>query len=234
MLTHRILSRGSATAHGLDAGPLDANANMYSIFLDNLPVSMYISRSTSMRWGKINRGKGAKVGRPRNSQRRTMDDDNTKLAEMGGSLHGPILYREWNCYPRWREAPWELIVKDIRGTIINGQLGSGLWYVNDALSIHKAAVSWTHALAVNQIQLSDWLWTMLPLLYSSKYQNMYDDAVGTRARTQLSPILPPSGSDWKAASNYIRFMTLNFSSFFYHMNYLFNPKSSRIVWKKEH
>ena len=115
MLTHRILSRGSATAHGLDAGPLDANANMYSIFLDNLPVSMYISRSTSMRWGKINRGKGAKVGRPRNSQRRTMDDDNTKLAEMGGSLHGPILYREWNCYPRWRDAPWELIVSDMRG-----------------------------------------------------------------------------------------------------------------------
>lgn len=70
-----------------------------------------------------------------------MDDDNTKLAEMGGSLHGPILYREWNCYPRWREAPWELIVKDIRGTIINRQLGSGLWYVNDALNIHKAAVS---------------------------------------------------------------------------------------------
>ena len=49
MLTHRILSRGSATAHGLDAGPLDANANMYSIFLDNVLVSVYISRSPSMR-----------------------------------------------------------------------------------------------------------------------------------------------------------------------------------------
>lgn len=163
-----------------------------------------------------------------------MDDDSTKLAEMGGSLHGPILYREWNCYPRWRDAPWELIVSDMRGHYYPQANRKRVMIWNDALSIHKAAISWAHAIVVSQILIYDWLWTMLPLLCPSKYQNMYDDAVGTRARTQLSPILPPSGSDWRAASNYIRFMTLNFSSFFYYMNYLFNTKSSRIVWKKEH
>ena len=89
----------------MDAGPSDATANMYSIFLDNLLVSCIFLGLQACAEVKSKGERGAKVGRPRNSRRRTMDDDSTKLAEIGGSLHGPILYREWNCYPRWRDAP---------------------------------------------------------------------------------------------------------------------------------
>lgn len=96
-----------------------------------------------------------------------MDDDSTKLAEIGGSLHGPILYREWNCYPRWRDAPWELIVSDIRGHYYPQANRKRIMICKWCIEHHKAAISWAHAIVVNQILIYDWLWTMLPPFVTS-------------------------------------------------------------------
>lgn len=67
MLIYRIFFCGLVIVYGLDVGLLDVNVNMYFIFLDNLLVFMYIFRFISMCWGKINRGKGVKVGCFKNS-----------------------------------------------------------------------------------------------------------------------------------------------------------------------